>query len=104
MNNLNIWDKYEKIGIIDINGNVFKAKNKEKGNYVAIKRINKLKFENENKYLSEIKIMNELKLENSISIIEILNDNNYCYIIMELCLLNLNEYMKIKIKDYQLKN
>ena len=35
-------------------------------------------------------------LENSISIIEILNDNNYCYIIMELCLLNLNEYMKIR--------
>ena len=96
MNNLNIWDKYEKIGIIDLNGDVFKAKNKENGNYVAIKRINKLKFENENKYLSEIKIMNELKLENSISIIEILNDNNYCYIIMELCLLNLNEYMKIR--------
>ena len=96
MNKLNIWDKYEKIGIIDLNGNVFKAKNKENGNYVAIKRINKLKFENENKYLSEIKIMNELKLENSISIIEILNDNNYCYIIMELCLLNLNEYMKIR--------
>jgi hypothetical protein len=29
MNKLNIWDKYEKIGIIDLNGNVFKAKNKE---------------------------------------------------------------------------
>ena len=101
MNKLNIWDKY--IGIIDLNGNVFKAKNKENGNYVAIKRINKLKFENENKYLSEIKIMNELKLENSISIIEILNDNNYCYIIMELCLLNLNEYMKIRNKGLSIE-
>ena len=101
MNKLNIWDKY--IGIIDLNGNVFKAKNKENGNYVAIKRINKLKFENENKYLSKIKIMNELKLENSISIIEILNDNNYCYIIMELCLLNLNEYMKIRKKGLSIE-
>ncbi len=40
--------------------------------------------------------MNDLKSENSISIIEILNDKDYCYIIMELCLLNLNEYMKIR--------
>ena len=47
MNNLNIWNKYQKIGIIDSYGDVFKAKNKENGNYVAIKRINKLKFENE---------------------------------------------------------
>ena len=85
MSNLNIWDKYQIIEKININGDIFKAKNKENGNYVAIKRINKLKYENENKYLSEIKIMNELKSENSISIIEILNDNNYCYIIMELC-------------------
>ena len=70
MNKLNIWDKYEKIGIIDLNGNVFKAKNKENWNYVAIKSINKLKFENENKYLSKMKIMNELKTENPISIFE----------------------------------
>ena len=96
MNNLNIWDKYQIIEKIDLNGDVFKAKNKENGNYVAIKKINKLKFEDENKYLSEIKKMNELKSENAISIIEILNDNNYCYIVMELCLLNLNEYMKIR--------
>ena len=47
--------------------------------------------------------MNELKLENSISIIEILNDNNYCYIIMELCLLNLNEYMKIRNKGLSIE-
>ena len=96
MNNLNIFDKYEIIEKIDINGNVFKAKHKENGNYVAIKKINKLKFENENKFLTEIKIMKELKSENSISIIEILNDKDYYYIIMEICLINLNEYMKIR--------
>ncbi len=96
MTNINIWNKYQKMEIIDKKGDVFKAKNKENGNYVAIKRINKLKFENENKYLSEIKKMNELKSENSVSIIEILEDKDYCYIIMELCLLNLNEYMKIR--------
>ena len=76
MSNINIWNKYQKMEIIDKKGDVFKAKNKENGNYVAIKRINKLNFENENKYLSEIKIINELKSDNSISIIEILNDNN----------------------------
>ncbi len=96
MSNLIICDKYQIIEKIDLNGDVFKAKNKENGNYVAIKKINKSKFEDENKYLSEIKKMNELKSENAISIIEILNDNNYCYIVMELCLLNLNEYMKIR--------
>jgi hypothetical protein len=70
MSNINIWNKYQKMEIIDKKGDVFKAKNKENGNYVAIKRINKLKFENENKYLSKIKIMNELKTENPISIFE----------------------------------
>ena len=96
MSNINIWNKYQKMEIIDKKGDVFKAKNKENGNYVAIKRIVKAKYENENNYLSEIKKMNELKSENSVSIIEILEDKDYCYIIMELCLLNLDEYMKMK--------
>ena len=103
MSNLNIWAKYEKIEKIDSNGNVFKAKNKENGNYVAIKIINKSKYVNENQYLSEIKILNELKSENSVSIIEILNDKDYCYIIMELCLLNLNEYMKIRKEGFSIE-
>ena len=103
MSNLNIWAKYEKIEKIDSNGNVFKAKNKENGNYVAIKIINKSKYVNENQYLSEIKILNKIKSENSVSIIEILNDKDYCYIIMELCLLNLNEYMKIRKEGFSIE-
>ena len=38
INNLNIWDKYKKIAKIDLNGDLFKVKNKENGNYIAIKR------------------------------------------------------------------
>ena len=32
MNNLNIRDKYKKIAKIDLNGDLFKVKNKENGN------------------------------------------------------------------------
>ena len=39
--------------------------------------------------------MNLIKKENLISIIEIINSKDYYYIVMELCLINLEEYMKM---------
>ena len=54
INELKKYKIFSKIGSGSYS-EVFKAKNKENGNYVAIKKINKIKFENENKYLSEIK-------------------------------------------------
>ena len=50
---MNIWDTYtqkEKIGIGSY-GKVYKAQNKETGNYVAIKEIDKERIENQ-KYLT----------------------------------------------------
>ena len=54
-------------------------------------------------FLSQIKKMKLLNTENNISIIETINSKYYFYIIMEFCILNLEEYMKLKKKDYQLK-
>ena len=41
-----IWKRYEKISKLDssIYNTIYKAKNKEKGNYVVIKLINKFKL------------------------------------------------------------
>ena len=98
MKDLDIWDKYQKIKCIGSGtyAEVYQAKNKENGKYVAIKRINKFKMKNVEKYNSEIEKMELLKNESSISLIETFNSRYNFYIIMELCLLNLEEYMKIR--------
>jgi serine/threonine protein kinase len=98
MKDLDIWDKYQKIKCIGSGtyAEVYEAKNKENGKYVAIKRINKFKMKNVEKYNSEIEKMELLKNESSISLIETFNSRYNFYIIMELCLLNLEEYMKIR--------
>ena len=44
MTDINIWEKYEKIK--EIGKCIYKGKNKEKGNYVIIKEIEKKKLEN----------------------------------------------------------
>ena len=45
MTDINIWEKYEKIQKISISSFecIYKGKNKEKGNYVIIKEIEKKK-------------------------------------------------------------
>ena len=86
-----IWKRYEKISKLDssIYNTIYKAKNKEKGNYVVIKEINKFKLK-----LSELQL-NKLIIDKN-SIIETVNTKEYFYIIMEFCLINLEEYMKIR--------
>ena len=110
-----IWDKYEDLGKLGSGsfGNVYKAKNKLTGKYVAIKEIIKSKY-NSSEYLSEAEIMEKLKSENSVNLIETFETKYFYYIIMELCIFNLDEYMKIRneplsieeIKEilYQLNN
>ena len=48
MTDINIWEKYEKIQKISISSFecIYKGKNKEKGNYVIIKEIEKKKLKN----------------------------------------------------------
>ena len=60
----NIWDEYEKYEIIGRGGfaKVYRAKNKETNQYVAIKEIDKTRIKDKN-ILNEIEIM---KNENQI--------------------------------------
>ena len=80
MSEINIWKKYKKIQKIGISSFecVYKGKNKEKGNYVIIKEIEKKKF-NECYKISEEEFMNLINKENLISIIEIINSKDYYY-------------------------
>ena len=96
MNEINKkYIEIEKIGSGNY-GKVIKAKNKVTGKYVAIKEINKSKYDDTNQCLLEnIKYINS---ENSISIIEIIDSKDYLYIVMELCLISLEKYIEIRNK------
>ena len=91
-----ILEKYEKKEEIGRNVNMIKARNKIAGEYVAIKLIDKKNINNLNNYLSKLNIMKILSSDNFISIIETYDTKDYYYIVMELCLLNLEEFMKIR--------
>ena len=98
MCDIDIWEKYKKINKIGygIYGNVYKIKDKNTGDYYAIKEIKKEKYEIiENILLEE---MNKIKIENKISIKKIINNKEYLYILMDLCEYNLGEYIKRKNK------
>ena len=97
-----IWEKYEKIEIIGAGAfaDVYRAKNIETNEYVAIKEIKKIKI-NEQRIKTEIEIMKKLKSENSVKLIEICESKESFYLILELCYLKIEEYLKIEMKDYQ---
>ena len=91
---MNIWKKYKKLKLISSgrNSELYEAKNIEKGNYVAIKKIIKKNLKNGNKTKFEY-LMSKIKNENFISFKEIIETEEYFYIIMELCECNLEEYI-----------
>ena len=97
MSNINIWKKFKKICKIGygIYGEVYKVKNSETGQYYAIKQIEKRRFEgNKDKLLNEVKKIKEIKTGNSILINKIINNEDFLYIIMDLCEYNLEDYIK----------
>ncbi len=100
-----VWNKYEKIIKISSSpyGNMIKAKEKKTGKYVAIKELKKSKYQNIEEFLTDVKIMKLNKLENSVDIIETFETKDNLYIIMELCLINLEEYIKIKNKGLSIE-
>ncbi len=100
MNSVKIWDKYENIK--KMSSSLYKGKNKEKGNYVVIKEIDKIQFNKDYK-ISEKEFLDLINKEKLISIIEIINSKDYYYIVMELCLTNLEEYMKIRDKGLSIE-
>ena len=95
----NIWAKYEKKEILGSGtyGNVYKGINKNTGNYVAIKEIDKNKYKSEiNIIFNESEIMKKIKNKNSVNLKEIFDTQQYFYIIMDLCIINLDEYLKMR--------
>jgi serine/threonine protein kinase len=57
------YSNFERIGSGTF-GNIYKAQNKETKYYVAIKEIDKERYDNSSNYESEI--MNKIKTENSV--------------------------------------
>ncbi len=98
MSSEEIWLKYTKEKIISIGkfSLLYKAKD-IKGNNIVIKEINKEKFkEITNLNFNDEEILNKLKLENDDSLIEIINTENYFYIISCFYLCNLEKYLKVR--------
>ena len=93
----NIWDEFIKIELIGSASfsRVYRAKSKLNDKYVAIKEINKLHMNN-NDILNEIEIMK--KLENSVLLIESIESQDSYYLILELCNISLEEYLKNREK------
>ncbi len=91
----NIWDEYEKYEIIGRGGfaKVYRAKNKETNKYVAIKEIDKTVFKDK-KILNEIEIMKQLNSDNSLLLIDGIETKESYYLILELCYMSLEEYIK----------
>ena len=98
MSSEEIWLKYTKEKIISIGkfSLIYKAKD-IKGNNIVVKEINKEKFkEITNLNFNDEEILNKLKLENDDSLIEIINTENYFYIISYFYLCNLEKYLKVR--------
>ena len=91
----NIRDEYSNIELIDSGpfSKVYRTKSKLSKEYVAIKEIYK-SMTSKNTILNEIIIMKELKSENSVSLIDSIETNDSYYLVLELCLISLEQYIK----------
>ena len=78
-------------------GNVYRAIDKNNGIYVSIKEIVKERFNKPKEILErEVEIMKKIKNENSVNLKEVIETNDYYYIIMEYCEYNLENYINQK--------
>ena len=96
---MSIWNKYKKEQLI-YSGNytfIYKVKNINTGDYFIIKEINKVKYkEFTKKNFEEKEINKKLNILSNNEQIETINLKNNFYIIMEYCMINLVEYLKIR--------
>ena len=96
MDEIDIWKKYSEKQIIG-RGNysiIYKTKNNETRKYVAIKEINLEKNKINIKELKEeIDEIQKINLDNIVKIEEIIELKNKLYIIMDLCSIDLNNYL-----------
>ena len=88
------YTNFERIGIGSY-ANIYKAQNKETNSYVAIKEIDKRRYNKLTKEIfNETEIMNIIKSENSVNFKDKIDTKDYYYIIMDLCINNLENYIK----------
>ena len=105
MSKIEIWEKYEKKEEISNGtyGKILKAKNKETGYYVAIKEIEKEKYNKiNNKIFNENELINNISIQDNFCLKEIFNLNDYCYIVMDLCINNLEDYIKNRENEFSI--
>ena len=91
------YTNFEKIGI-GSSGKVYKALNKQTNSYVAIKEIDK-----NNYIINEVEKMNIIKSENIVKFKSKIDSKDYFYIIMDLCINNLENYIKSRENDITIK-
>ena len=93
-NNCKNYTKFERIGEGSY-ANIYKAQNKKTNSYVAIKEIDKERYNKLTKEIfNEAEIMNIIKSENSVNFKDKIDTKDYFYIIMDLCINNLEDYIK----------
>ena len=105
MSKKGIWEKYEKKEKINNGtyGTILKAKNKETGYYVAIKEIDKEQYNKiNNKIFNENELINKILIQDNFCFKEIFNSNDYCYIVMDLCINNLEDYIKNRENEFSI--
>ncbi len=94
-----IWTNFTEKGIISqgIFGSIYKGINKQTGNYVAIKEINKLKYKKlSGTPFKEEEILKKINLPINSSLRETINTEKNFYIIMDLALSNIEEFLKMR--------
>ena len=75
-------------------GTVYKAEKKNTKYNVAIKEIDKEKYnKSKNEILKEIEMINKIKCENSVLIKDTIDTKEYFYLIMDYCHFNLEDYI-----------
>ena len=93
------YTNFERIGEGSY-AKIYKAQNKTTKSYVAIKEIDKTKYNTLTKEkFNEAEIMNIIKSENSVQIKSNIDSKDYYYIIMDLCKINLEDYIKNREND-----
>ena len=94
-----IWNKFKKINMLTSNkySSYYKVKNINTGNYFGVKEINKHKFKQFYNYDISINKTNIKYLENEIKFENYYYETEeYLYLIMELGICNLKEYLNIR--------
>ena len=88
------YENFERI-VEGIYANIYKAQNKQTKSYIAIKEIDKNKYQSLTKStFNTADIKNTIKNENIVKFKSTIDSKDYFYIIMDLCINNLEEYIK----------